>query len=261
MIVLKRPKEIEQMKTASRIVADLHDAIEAAVRPGISTWDLEMIAEGIIKETASKPAFKNYRVGRHVFPCCLCISVNEEVVHGIPSKDRILKNGDIVSVDFGTQKDGFFGDSAWTYPVGEIDEESKLLLKVTEEALYKGIEYMVPGNRLQDIGAAIQQHAEQYNFGIVRDFVGHGIGRKLHEDPQVPNYGTFGRGPRLKAGMVLAVEPMINLGTEEVEVLKDGWTVVTKDRKRSAHFEHTIAITKDGPLILTQRSGNIPAPL
>ena len=198
-----------------------------------------------------KAAFKNYRVGRHVFPCCLCISVNEEVVHGIPSKKRILEEGDIVSVDFGVQKNGYFGDSARTFPVGKIDDTAADLLKVTKEALDKGIEQMYATRRLQDIGAAIQQHVESFKFTVVRDFVGHGIGRGLHEDPQVPNYGKPGKGIRLKPGMVLAIEPMVNVGTHEVEVLDDNWTVVTKDRSLSAHFEHTIAITKDGPQILT----------
>lgn len=251
MIILKREDEIERMRQSGRFVAEVLDTLGEMIKPGISTWDLEFVANSMVEKARVKPAFKGYRVGRHVFPCCLCISVNEEVVHGIPSSRRILGDGDIVSIDFGIQKDGYYGDSARTFAVGEIDDTAANLLKVTRESLDKGIEQMYPSRRLQDIGAAIQQHVEAHGFSVVRDFVGHGIGRGLHEDPQVPNYGKPGKGPRLKAGMVLAIEPMVNVGTAEVEVLDDNWTVVTCDRRLSAHFEHTIAITEDGPQILT----------
>ncbi len=251
MIILKRKSEIELMRESGNIVARILDAVGELVEPGISTWDLEVLANEIIVKEGVKPAFKGYRVGNNVFPAALCVSVNEEVVHGIPSPKRILKEGDIVSIDFGIEKNGYFGDSARTFPVGKVSKQAEKLLKVTKDALFKGIEQMYPGNRLQDIGAAVQQHVEKHGFSVVRDFVGHGIGRRLHEDPQVPNYGTFGKGIRLKAGMVIAVEPMVNVGTFEVEVLEDGWTVVTQDRQLSAHFEHTIAITDDGPQILT----------
>jgi methionyl aminopeptidase len=251
MIVLKRPHEIEKMKAAGQIVARILDAVEEAVQPGITTWDLEAIADRMVNEAGARAAFKGYRVGRQVFPCCLCISVNHEVVHGIPSPDYVLKEGDIVSVDMGVQKDGYYGDSARTIPVGQVSEQTETLLRVTRESLMKGIAKMTTKHRLEDIGAAVQQHAEAAGFSIVRDFVGHGIGRNLHESPQVPNYGTPGRGRRLKAGMVLAVEPMVNVGTHEVKVLSDGWTVVTRDHQLSAHFEHTVAITDNGPQILT----------
>lgn len=251
MIVLKTPAEIEKMRIAGRIVARVLHTVGQAIRPGVSTWELEVVAEAICQETQARPAFKGYRVGQHVFPCCLCISINEEVVHGIPSRKRILKEGDIVSIDFGVQKDGYFADSARTFPVGQIDTQTKLLLDVTEESLVRGIAQMKANHRLEDIGAAIQQHVEQHHFSVVRDFVGHGIGRELHEDPQVPNFGRPGRGVRLQSGMVFAIEPMINAGTHEVEILSDGWTVVTLDRKNSAHFEHTIAVTEHGPDILT----------
>lgn len=251
MIVLKRPHEIEKMRASGRIVATILDAVEEAVRPGVTTWDLEAIADRMVSKAGARAAFKGYRVGRQVFPCCLCISVNHEVVHGIPSSDRVLEEGDIVSVDMGVQKDGYYGDSARTIAVGEVSEQTKTLLTVTRESLMKGIAKMTTQHRLEDIGAAVQKHAEAAGFSIVRDFVGHGIGRNLHESPQVPNYGTPGRGRRLKAGMVLAVEPMVNVGTHEVKVLSDGWTVVTRDQQYSAHFEHTVAITDKGPEILT----------
>lgn len=251
MIVLKSAAEMEKMRVSGQIVADVLDAVGEAVKPGVSTWDLEEIADAMSERAKARPAFKGYRVGKHVFPCCLCISVNEEVVHGIPSKERILEEGDIVSVDYGVQKDGFFGDSARTFAVGQVDETTQKLLDVTQESLHRGIAMMDPEHRLQDIGAAIEQHVEAFNFTVVRDFVGHGIGRELHEDPQIPNFGKPGRGLRLRAGMVFAIEPMVNVGAQDVEILDDGWTVVTCDRQRSAHFEHTIAITHNGPDILT----------
>ncbi len=251
MIILKSPQEIEKIREAGKIVVEVLKTVEEKIQPGISTWELEEIAERLSKKYRARPAFKNYRVGKNVFPACLCISINEEVVHGIPSKKRILREGDIVSVDFGVEKDGYYADSARTFPVGEIDSLSQKLLDVTLEALNRGIAQMRPGNHLQDIGAAIQSYVESHNFSVVRDFVGHGIGRKLHEDPQIPNYGTPGKGVKLREGMVFAIEPMVNLGTGEVKILKDGWTVITRDKKRSAHFEYTAAITKDGPQILT----------
>lgn len=251
MIVLKSPSEIEMMRASGQIVASILDAVGAAVKPGVSTWELEEIADAMCIKADAKPAFKGYRVGKHVFPCCLCISVNEEVVHGIPSRERILQEGDIVSVDFGVQKNGFFGDSARTFAVGQVSSDTQRLLDVTSESLMRGIAQMDPEHRLQDIGHAIQSYVETHHFTVVRDFVGHGIGRGLHEEPQIPNFGRSGRGLRLRPGMVFAIEPMVNVGTHEVEILDDGWTVVTCDRKLSAHFEHTIAITENGPDILT----------
>lgn len=257
MIVLKSPAEIEKMRFSGQIVANVLDAVQEKVRPGASTWDLEEVADRMVREADAKPAFKGYRVGRHVFPCCLCISVNHEVVHGIPSKTRILEEGDIVSVDFGVCKNGYFGDSARTFAVGQLDDTAATLLQVTQDALHKGIAKMDASHRLQDIGAAIEAHVIEHGFSVVRDFVGHGIGRGLHEEPQVPNFGKPNRGIRLKAGMVFAVEPMVNVGSQEVTILDDGWTVVTEDRKLSAHFEHTIAITDNGPDILTLSSAHI----
>ena len=256
MIVLKSSAEIDKMLVAGKIVADILDAVQERVQPGVSTWELEDVAAQMVERSQARPAFKGYRVGSNVFPCCLCISVNEEVVHGIPSKKRILQEGDIVSVDFGVQKDGFFGDSARTFAVGKLTSTSEKLLQVTEDSLMKGIEKMNATHRLQDIGAAIEAHVKSHDFSVVRDFVGHGIGRELHEEPQIPNFGKQGRGIRLKTGMVFAIEPMVNVGSHRVEILNDGWTVVTQDRTLSAHFEHTIAITDNGPKILTLSSAN-----
>ena len=247
MIILKSDREIKYMRDAGRIVAETHEEIKKAIRPEITTLELDRIAEDYIKSCGAKPAFKGY----HGFPGNICASVNEQVVHGIPGL-RKLKNGDTVSIDIGTEINGYHGDAAMTLPVGEIDDEVKKLLKVTEESLHKGIEQAIAGNRLSDISHAVQTHAEAHGYGVVRDYVGHGIGRNMHEDPQVPNYGIPGHGPRLKPGMTLAIEPMINMGTHAVNVLNDGWTVVTADRKPSAHFEHTIVITPDGPEILTR---------
>lgn len=256
MIILKRPQEIAAMRESGQFVAHVLDRVEEMIQPGISTWDLEVVAESMLQKADAKAAFKGYRVGRHVFPCCLCVSINEEVVHGIPSPTRFLRDGDLVSVDFGAQINGYYGDAARTFPVGQIRPEAAELLRVAKESLDKGIEQMYASRRLQDIGAAIQLHVEAHHFHVVRDFVGHGIGRGLHEDPQVPNYGTPGKGIRLRAGMVLAIEPMVNMGTSEVEVLDDGWTVVTCDRLPSVHVEHTIAITENGPMVLTK--SNLP---
>lgn len=247
MIILKSEREINYLRDAGRIVAEAHLEVKKAVKPGVTTLDLDKIAEEYIKSRGAIPAFKGY----HGFTGNICASVNEEVVHGIPGL-RKLKTGDNVSIDIGAVINGYNGDAAITVPVGEIDAEVQKLLDITEESLYKGIEQAMVGNRLSDISHAVQVHAENHGFGVVRDYVGHGIGRNMHEDPQVPNFGSPGRGPRLKSGMTLAIEPMVNLGTYEVETLDDGWTVVTLDGKRSAHFEHSIAITDGKPEILTK---------
>ena len=247
MIILKSEREINYLRDAGRIVAEAHQEVKKAVKPGVTTLDLDKIAEEYIKSRGAIPAFKGY----HGFTGNICASVNEQVVHGIPGL-RELNTGDNVSIDIGAVINGYNGDAAITVPVGEIDAEVQKLLDVTEESLYKGIEQAIVGNRLSDISHAVQIHAEEHGFGVVRDYVGHGIGRNMHEDPQVPNFGSPGRGPRLKSGMTLAIEPMVNLGTYEVETLDDGWTVVTLDGKRSAHFEHSIAITDGKPEILTK---------
>jgi methionyl aminopeptidase len=248
MINLKSPKEIEIMKGASRIVAEILQELKGNVREGATTADVDRMAEELTLKKKAKPAFKGYRG----FPACLCISVNEEVVHGIPSTKRVLKSGDVVGIDFGVIYDGYYGDSAMTVPVGKVSPEVEQLVKITEQCLYKAIEQAVPGNYISDISAAVQKLADANNYGIVRDFCGHGIGRSLHEDPPVLNYVQDGKGPKIKAGLVIAIEPMINLGSEKVKVLDDGWTVITADGKPSAHFEHTIAVTPEGPVILTQ---------
>ncbi len=247
MIILKSDREIAYLRDAGKIVAKTLDEIRKAVCPGITTMELDRVAEKIIKSCGAIPAFKGY----HGFSGNICASVNDQVVHGIPGP-RKLKNGDTISIDVGAVINGYYGDAAITVPVGEIDPEVQRLLDVTEQSLYKGIEKAIVGNRLGDVSHAIQEYSESYGYGVVRDFVGHGIGRSMHEDPQIPNYGLPGRGPRLKPGMALAIEPMINMGTYEVRTLNDGWTVVTADGSRSAHFEHTIAITLDGPEILTK---------
>lgn len=248
MINLKSPREIEKMKGASRIVAEILLELREVVADGMSTMDIDRMSEELIVKKKAKPAFKGYRG----FTACICVSINDEVVHGIPSPKRFLKNGDVVGLDFGVIYDGFYGDSAVTVPIGAIPAEVENLLKVTEQSLYAAIDTLIPGNFLSDVGGAIQKLADQHHFGIVREFCGHGIGRALHEDPPVLNYLQSGRGPKIKAGLVIAIEPMINLGTEKVRVLEDGWTVVTLDGKPSAHFEHTIAVTPDGPEILTR---------
>jgi methionyl aminopeptidase len=248
MINLKTPREIERMKPASRIVAEILLELREVVRDGITTGDIDRLAEEKTLKRNAKPAFKGYRG----FPASICVSINSEVVHGIPSSRRVIRNGDVVGLDFGVIFDGFFGDSAVTVPIGEIAPEVQNLLKVTEQSLYKAIEAAVPGNFLSDVSAAIQTLADEHHFGIVREFCGHGIGRALHEDPPVLNYVQSGKGPKVKPGLVIAIEPMINLGTEKVRVLEDGWTVVTLDGRPSAHFEHTIAVTPEGPEILTR---------
>jgi methionyl aminopeptidase len=246
-IQIKSRSEIEKMRVSGIALRKVHDAVKAIVRPGLTTLDLERVAESKVAELGAKPAFKGY----HGFPCVLTTSVNDEVVHGIPSSKRVLKDGDIVSVDCGVIVDGYYSDSAATYPVGNILPEDEKLLRVTEASLYAAIKQAVAGGRLFDISSAVQTMCEHEGYGVVREFAGHGIGKLMHEDPQVPNHGSPGKGPRLKAGMVLAIEPMITAGAPGVKVLEDGWTAVTIDGSLSAHFEHTVAITVDGPLILT----------
>ncbi len=246
-ILIKTAREIDKMRASGRILREVHNAIAPVVQPGATTMDLENAATAKIAEFGVLAAFKGY----HGYPAALCTSINEEVVHGIPNASRVLKNGDIVSIDCGVILDGFYSDAAVTYAVGSPSERTRCLLETTKASLDAAIERAVVGGRLGDISAAVQETCEAQGFGVVRDFVGHGIGRSMHEDPQVPNFGPRGKGPRLKAGMVLAIEPMINAGGPEVKVLKDGWTAVTLDGSYSAHFEHTVAITKDGPLVLT----------
>ncbi|MBI4212459.1 MAG: type I methionyl aminopeptidase [Deltaproteobacteria bacterium] len=247
MIILKSRDEIEKMRASNRIVAHVMALLREQVRPGVTTAELDRLAEREIVARGGQPAFKGYRGFRHT----LCISVNEVVVHGIPG-DRVLCEGDIVGIDCGVLHDGFYGDHAWTFPVGKVSENARRLLANGERSLYAGIAKATAENRLYDISEAVQVEAEQEGFSIVRDYVGHGIGKSLHEEPQVPNYGKAGTGMKLRAGMVLAIEPMINEGTQETEVLTDGWTVVTKDRKLSVHFEHSVAITEHGPDILSK---------
>ena len=235
------------MAQAGNIVGEVLESIKGMIQTGMTTKEIELFADGRIKALGGKAAFKGYRG----YPASICTSVNDEVVHGIPSS-RKLKDGDIISIDLGVYYDGFYGDAAITAPVGKIDVEAAALLRITEEALALGIEKAVEGNRVYDISYAIQSHTEKNGLSVVRTFVGHGIGRELHEEPQIPNYGTPGKGPRLKEGMTLAIEPMVNAGTYEVRILKDGWTAVTTDGKRSAHFEHTVLVTSGKPEILTK---------
>jgi methionyl aminopeptidase len=247
MIILKSRQEIEKMRKSNALVAAILEELKKKIRPGVKTIELDRLSEEMALKKGARPAFKGYRG----YPYSLCTSVNSEVVHGMPS-ERELKEGDIVSLDFGILNDGYYGDAAVTVPVGEIAPAAKRLLRVTEEALHRGIAEVRAGNRIGDISAAIQGHAEAAGFSVVRDLVGHGIGKNLHEDPQVPNYGSSGRGIELKAGMVFAIEPMVNEGTYRVDILRDGWTVVTADGKLSAHFEHSVAITENGPVILSR---------
>ena len=247
-IVCKSPGEIEKMRRSGHIVRQVLESVEALVSPGVSTMELEKIAEKRIREAGAKPAFKGY----YDYPCVLCTSINQEVVHGIPSSERVLVAGDIVSIDCGVVLDGYYGDAAITVPVGDgILPELAKLLKVTEQSLYLAIEAAQVGNTIGDVGSAVQQLVESNGFSVVREFVGHGIGTRLHEDPQVPNYGLPGHGPKLREGMVLAIEPMVNAGGPGVRVLDDKWTAVTEDGRASAHFEHCVAITRNGPVILT----------
>ena len=249
MIVCKSPREIEQMRRANVLVAEVLAELAGMVAPGVTTAELDAAAERLVRAAGAEPAFKGYRG----YPATLCASVNDEVVHGIPGK-RALTEGDIISLDMGVKLDGFYGDSAVTVPVGQVSEDVQRLLRVTQEALQKGIAQVRLGGRVSDIGHAIQEHVEAAGFSVVREFVGHGIGAQLHEEPQIANYGEPGRGPRLAEGMVLAIEPMVNMGRPGVKVLRDGWTAVTRDGSLSAHFEHTVAVTKNGPLVLTERS-------
>jgi methionyl aminopeptidase len=252
MILLKSPDEIAIMRRASQIVAEILEELAAAVHPGVTTGDLDRLAEELTLRKGARPAFKGYQPGDVPYPKTLCVSVNEEIVHGIPS-GRKLKAGDIVGLDFGVVYQGFYGDSARTVAVGKVPESTERLLRVTREALYKGIEQCRLGNRISDIATAVQAHAESAGFSVVEEFAGHGIGRRLHEEPQVPNYFRKGMAnPRLKEGMVLAIEPMVNQGTSRLRILKDGWTAVTADGKLSAHFEHSVAITENGPEILSE---------
>ena len=247
MIICKTPRELDIMREAGRIVALTHQELQKHIKPGVTTKELDTIADRFIRQLGAIPSFKGY----NGFTGSICASVNEELVHGIPG-DRVLAEGDIISIDIGAKYNGYHGDSAWTYPVGTISEKDERLLKVTEESLYKGLDEAKAGRRLSDISHAIQAYAEAEGFSIVREYVGHGVGQDLHEDPQIPHYGPPGKGPRLKQGMVLAVEPMVNLGSRYVRTLSDNWTVVTTDGKNCAHFEHTIAVTEEGYEILTK---------
>lgn len=255
MIVCRSASELEKMRAAGRLVGEVLTALSARVAPGVTTGDLDALAEQMIVDAGATPAFKGY----HGYPATICASVNEEVIHGIPSGRRVLNEGDIISIDCGAQLNGYFGDSAITLPVGQVSEAAAMLLRVTEESLYKAIAQVRTGNRLSDVGHAVQSHVEAFGFSVVREFVGHGIGEQMHEEPQVPNYGEPGRGPRLSEGMVLAIEPMVNAGKPAVKVLADGWTAVTRDRSLSAHFEHTVAVTAGEPLILTARQVPVAA--
>jgi methionyl aminopeptidase len=251
MIVLKSREEIERMRAASAVVAEVLAALRAQVKPGVTTAELDAVAEELTRKRAAKPAFKGYVVQGRVFPATVCISINDEVVHGVPSKKRALADGDIVGLDFGVSIDGYFGDAAITVPVGTVSTQATRLMDVTRSALEAGIEAVRPGRYIADISGAIQDVAEGAGYSLVREFVGHGIGRKLHEDPQVPNYRTGTRGVRLQEGLVLAIEPMVNEGAADIYVREDGWTAATRDGRLSAHFEHSVAVTADGPYILT----------
>lgn len=251
MIALKSAREIEIMKRANIIVAEVLRELKEKVAAGVTTLELDAIAEELTLKKNAIPAFKGYNVAGRVYPRCLCASINEEIVHGIPT-NRVLREGDIIGLDYGVIYEGFYGDSAVTVGVGRVSDKARRLMEVTEIALYKGIEQLHDGKRLGDLGHAVQQVAESAGYSVVRAFVGHGIGRKLHEEPPVPNYGEPDRGIRLREGMVLAIEPMLNVGGCEVEIKEDGWTAVTRDGSLAAHFEHSVAITKDGPVILSQ---------
>lgn len=247
MIALKSSKEIEWMRDAGKLSAEALSAVGEAVRPGVTTLELDSVARRFIKKSGGEPSFLGY----HGYPAAACVSVNDEVVHGIPG-DRVLKNGDIVSVDLGVRYKGYHGDNAKTFAVGTISEQAARLILVTEQSFFAGLEAFTEGNRLSSISAAVQKTAEDAGFSVVRELVGHGIGRELHEEPNVPNFVTSGRGPRLRAGMVICIEPMINYGAKETVTMPDGWTVKTRDGSLSAHYEHTVALMPDGPLILTR---------
>ena len=249
MITIKSRREIELLKEAGRIVALVHEKMKEVVKPGISTYEIDKIAHEVIIANGATPSFKGYQG----FPGSVCTSVNNMLVHGIPSKKVILNEGDIISIDVGACYKGYHGDSAWTYPVGKIDDKKKYLLEHTEKSLYKGLEAIHDGCHVGDIGYAVSKYAEEHNLAVVRELVGHGVGNDVHEDPDVPNYGARHTGPVLKEGMVIAVEPMLNLGTRKIYILDDDWTIITADGKPSAHFEHTVLVTKDGYEILTRR--------
>ena len=249
MIILKSLQEIEKIRKACLVVADVLERIRDEIRPGVSTQSLDEFAERLILAAGARPAFKGYRG----YPKTLCTSLNNQVIHGIPSKTVVLKAGDIISIDVGAIVDGFYGDAAMTFPVDQISPEAEQLTKITEESLYRGIEQARPGNRLYDISHAVQRHVETHGYSVVREFVGHGIGRNMHEDPQIPNFGDSGQGPRIKAGMVFAIEPMVNFGGSTTVVTEDGWTAITLDGSLSAHFEHTVAVLPDGPWILSKK--------
>jgi methionyl aminopeptidase len=247
MVILKHPDEIDKARESNRIVAEALNVLREKVKPGVTTRELDKIAESVTAKRGAKPAFKGYRG----YPYSLCTSVNEEVVHGMPS-NRVLVEGDIIGLDFGIYHQGLYGDAAITIPVGSVSGQAVRLMQVTEQSLYAAIDQACDGNRLGDISAAVQQTVEAGGYSVVRDFVGHGIGKSLHEDPQIPNFGKKGRGIELKTGMILAIEPMVNAGRYKVKVLPDGWTVITEDRSLSAHFEHSVAITDNGPEILSK---------
>lgn len=254
---LKTSAEIAKLREANLVVAEVLDEVGARVAPGVSTWELEEVARAILDKRGATSAFLGYQPARDIppYPAVLCTSRNEAIVHGIPRKDDVLAEGDILSVDFGAFLDGWCGDSARTFPVGAISEEAEALLRVTEESLWKAIEQVTVGNRLGDVSHAVQAHCEANGFSVVEAFVGHGIGRAMHEPPQVPNFGIAGRGLRLNRGLVIAIEPMVNVGVPDVDLLGDGWTAVTQDRKLSAHFEHSVAVTDKGPMVLSQPGG------
>ncbi len=253
MIIYKTPKQIREMKKAGELSAYVLREVGAAVEPGISTWELDRLAEKTIRANGGKPAFKGYGG----FPGSICASINDEIVHGIPSKERILQEGDIISIDTGAIVNGWVGDNAWTFPVGEISPKKQHLLEVTEASMWAGIEAAIVGNHLGDVGYAIQHVAEAAGCGVVRDYVGHGVGRNMHEEPDVPNYGKRRRGLELSPGLVIAIEPMVNMGTRRTKRMRDGWLVCTHDHKPSAHFEKTIAVTEDGPVLLTVEPDHI----
>lgn len=260
MIVRKSKVEIEKMRLAGQVVADVHKELRDKIRPGMSTYDLDKMAEERIRKAGATPTFKGYQVGPEVFPATLCVSIDEEVVHGIPSRERTLEEGSIISIDCGATLEGYVGDSAITLAIGKISEELQLLLDRTRGSLYAAIAQSMAGNRIGDISSAVESFVRPFEYGVVEDYCGHGVGRRLHEEPQIPNIGVPKTGRRLKAGWCLAIEPMINLGTHETILLEDGWTVITADHKASAHFEHSIAITDDGPIILTSRGDDPPGP-
>ena len=248
MIIVKNKTELEKMRKAGIITGNALHYGGQSIKVGMSTYELDKIIHDYIVKNGAKPSFLGYGG----FPASACISINNEVIHGIPSKKRIIRDGDVVSIDVGAYIDGYHGDSAYTFPVGNVSEETMQLLNVTKESLYKGIEQAIIGNRIGDIGHAVEEHCVSYGYGVVKQYIGHGVGRNLHESPEVPNFGRAGRGPRLVAGMTIAIEPMINAVGDDVKVLSDGWTVVTKSGSPSAHFEHTVAVTPDGPVLLTK---------